>query len=150
MAYNTPAYNRYPSGHTNPNINAVSMVINDWFDAMEAGEAVARFPDPNYPKQWTEDRIDELILAIDKEYNHEAFGWAKDAYKVVAGPDFFRLEPLQRLAFIQDLHRIVEEHRTELELLVNEQEHAADLWSNPPPPYDFETLYDYGVSSTWE
>ena len=85
----------FPTYHPNPYVHAITMILHDWFLAMQDGTASWRTPDPLKPV-WTEDRVDRLIQGLDAYYDKQVAGWAGAATGSVqakAGPDFWRLSP---------------------------------------------------------
>lgn len=102
-----------------PREQAVHTVLQSWFDAMQDGTAVHRLPDPGYQRPpekepWTEADLERLVTEIDT-YVEQQMGWAngvdyarEGGANFDAGPGYARLAPAQRLAFAQDLERVVQ------------------------------------------
>lgn len=82
------------------NIMAVREVMCDWFDAMENGTANKRRFDPRGPIVSLEE-AEKMIAEIDDDFNLEKGRWA--SLDVEAGPDYFRLEPIAKIAFVQQI-----------------------------------------------
>lgn len=107
----------YPSGHLDPRVNAVILLLEDWIVSLENKTAEQHLPDPAYKRTdnkptWSDDELNNLILALDREFDKE-LSWARlpsGSIHADAGPGFHRLQPLQRLALAQDLDRIMQDH----------------------------------------
>lgn len=82
------------------NIMAVREIMCDWFDAMENGVAHKRFQDPRGPAVSLEE-AERMIAEIDDDFNIEKNRWT--GLGVEAGPDYFRLEPHAKIAFVQQI-----------------------------------------------
>ena len=88
-------------------------VLQDWFMAMESGEAVHRYPAPD-SKVGT-DKADKLISVLDAYFegelssNPEYHGRKMGTWPDVPGsPGFSRLAPHARIALFEDLKRALE------------------------------------------
>ena len=105
MAYEWAAeeYERLP-----PAVQEARRLLEDWYRAMEAGEAGRRMPDPLYPVSIDMQVIDQMIEHIDREFDKELRAWAglEAAGGYTEGPGFSRLKPAQRLALAQQLHTL--------------------------------------------
>lgn len=86
-------------------------LLEDWFDAIEAGTVQERKPDPFYSPVISQEVADGVVERIDQEFDKEVRGWAssESAGSYDAGPGFSRLEPEQRVAFCQALSRLKHE-----------------------------------------
>lgn len=101
----------YPSGHDNQGVAAVILCLEEWLLALEDGTAIHRLPELEYPKTWTEEQLAELMRSIDKEIDQEVARTPGTTVGAKAGPEFVRLEPLQRLALAQQLHQLCEQYK---------------------------------------
>lgn len=91
-----------------PEIKLGRQVLQDWFLAMEDGSVTNRQPDPFYPTAFTDEQVNEVIRKIDLSFNYEK--WLVGPGRYDAGPDFYRLEPPQRLALVQQLHSVMKSY----------------------------------------
>lgn len=98
---------------------AVISVMEDWFQAIEAGTAPDRMPDPKgerYPSRY----IDKFIQVIDSFFAEEikknrdywkGEGYIKPQLKngkpIDSPPDFNRLQGMAREAFVQELKKTI-------------------------------------------
>ncbi|MBI4304919.1 MAG: hypothetical protein HY678_01240 [Chloroflexi bacterium] len=91
-----------------PIVKAARALLEDWFWAMELGEASTRLPDPRYPADIDGETADRLIAHIGREFERELQAWGNlpAAGSYSAGPGFARLRPPQRLALAQQLHSL--------------------------------------------
>ena len=96
-----------------PIVQEARALLEDWFQAIEAGMAQSRMPDPLYPAQIDSDTADAVIGHLDAEFERELNSWAKKevAGAYTAGPGFARLGPAQRLALVQQLHALKLRHQ---------------------------------------
>jgi hypothetical protein len=101
----------YPSGHSDPIVRDVIAILEDWCVAMEEGTHIYRFPDDDYKKKWTEEKLDKIIDAIDEEMDKEIKTTPGVSVSADAGPDFKRLDYDQKLALVQDLDRELDKDR---------------------------------------
>ncbi len=87
-------------------------VLRRWFFAMESGEAALWQPDPDYPREFTEKQVNDVIMvALDEWFELPAnANYAKNQRKFDfdAGPEFRRLAFPQRLALVQQLVEVLE------------------------------------------
>lgn len=109
----------YPSGHTNPGVHALTMLLEDWFQAMDDGRALLRQPDPGYQRsrgrpQWTEEELDRLVRDIDAEIDQEVNRAPGTSTGSKLGAGFTRLPLPQRLALAQQLDALLQEHEAVL------------------------------------
>jgi len=112
----------YAKGHTNAGVAAVIDVLCAFYHALEDGTVADWQPDPSYQRSrgrdpWTEDEVDRIIAGLDEEYGKELRSWASkprwsqsNGLGCDAGPDFARLQPPQRLALVQVLDQVLQEH----------------------------------------
>lgn len=98
----------YPRGHTDPKVAAVCLLLDKWLVALDSGEVEHWMPDPDYPKQWTEERLNEWITEMDKYMKGQRASWGKQ-HSYEAGPEYSRLKLPQRLAMMQALDRTLAE-----------------------------------------
>lgn len=82
------------------NIMEIRSLMSNWFDAMEDGTANKRFQDPRGPVISLEE-AERMIAEIDDDFNIESNRWR--GLGVEAGPDYFRLEPHAKIAFVQQI-----------------------------------------------
>lgn len=94
-------------------IRQMRRCLQEWFLALEDGTAELRLPDPFYPVSISQEIADAIIAEFDKRFNKELESWARleVAGGYEAGPDLMRLKPLQRIALVQDYHRIMAPYR---------------------------------------
>ena len=102
----------YPSGHTNDGVDAVMALLQDWFEAMEDGTTVLRFPDHSYRRPrdrstWSEEELDALVKNLDAEIDQEVTRAPGTSTGSKAGPGFQRLGVPQRLAMAQQLEALI-------------------------------------------
>ncbi len=108
----------YPSGHANEAVHAVTMVLEDWFLAMEEGTVAYRLPDLTYQRSrgrptWTEEELERLMRDIDEEIDREVPRAPGVSTGSKLGPGFSRLAVPQRLALAQQLDAVLQKHDTE-------------------------------------
>lgn len=92
----------------------IHLVLEDWFNALEDGSAFSRLPDPAYKRpddkpMWTDEQLDNLVCdAIDAYVDHQR-SWIElnRHIKTDTHCGFQRLDAPQRLAFAQDLERVM-------------------------------------------
>ena len=91
------------------NILDVWKVVQDWFEAMQRGEANNRYPDPAWAngdgpmkKDVTQEIADRLVVEMDEDFDLE-----RTRFPGGRGPGFQRLAPHARLAFAQQYFAIV-------------------------------------------
>lgn len=87
-------------------------ILGAWFQAMENGTACERLPDPNFivpsgRPPITEYLLQNLIVALDKEMDKDAFGTHGRKLGANAGSEFCRLDLLQQRALVQDLASVL-------------------------------------------
>lgn len=109
----------YPSGHDNPGVAAVILLLNEWVYAMDNGTVEFWVPHsayvrPNGKKPWTEDQLDTLIRDIDAEIDQEVIRLPGTSVGAQAGPGFHRLALPQQLALAQALEQTIKAHREAL------------------------------------
>ena len=103
----------------------VHEVLADWFEAIGNGTVTNRLPDPaSY--SFTEEQLEGLVNEIDN-YVFAQRHWVKiqpdrDGFMAEHAPGFITLLPAQRLAFAQDLKRVLEKYPKPYEQVpVNEE-----------------------------
>lgn len=82
------------------NIIEIRDLLCSWFDAMENGTADKRSLDPRGPAVSLEE-AEMMIAEIDDDFNKEKNRW--ESLEVEAGPDYFRLAPAAKIAFVQQI-----------------------------------------------
>jgi hypothetical protein len=104
-------------GYWEPWQRAVIECLDEWFEAMDAGTAFSRLPDPMYQRPdgkppWTDDELDNLMSTVIDDYVERQRAWATQKRQVAYSghSGFTRLAPMQRLALAQDLERILLAH----------------------------------------
>ena len=112
----------YPSGHSNPGVQAIIYLLNDWTDAIENDSYLMRMPDLDYvrPDQkewWTEEQLDKLIRSIDAEIDMEVPRAPGTSTGSKAGPGLFRLPLAQRLALAQQLEILLVKYNGHIQIL---------------------------------
>lgn len=95
--------------HEAVNIYYVWQKVQEWFEMMESGEVLNRYPDPfwddaDYPDKTalTQDVADEFIAEMDADFMLE-----KSRFQGRSAPEFSRLPPHSRLAFVQEVYQII-------------------------------------------
>lgn len=95
--------------HESLNIYHVWEKVQEWFELMESGDAENRYPDPfwndaDYPDKTalTQDVADEFIAEMDADFMLE-----KSRFQGRLVPEFSRLPPHSRMAFVQDMYKII-------------------------------------------
>lgn len=96
------------------NVARVWEVVQEWYEAMESGDASDRYPDPDWTdppgrRNLTQELADAMILEMDADFDLE-----KNRYPDGRGPEFKRLPAHARLAFAQQL-RLVMKSPAEIE-----------------------------------
>ncbi len=116
------------------NIYEVWKVTQHWFELMESGEAASRYPDPfwrdeDFPGKapLTQEVADRLIEEMDEDFMLE-----KGRFQGRAAPEFSRLPPHARIAFAQDLYRVM---KTSAEIYKEAEERLARGEVLPPPTH---------------
>ncbi|MCI0441240.1 MAG: hypothetical protein L0177_19230 [Chloroflexi bacterium] len=91
------------------NIYAMWKLVQEWFEMMESGEAFNRYPDPfwkddDYPDKLplTQDVVDIFIQEMDADFMLE-----KSRFQGRLAPEFARLPPHARMAFVQDSYKLI-------------------------------------------
>ena len=92
---------------------AIHVVLDDWFRAIESGDADQRIPDPRYRRPagrgpWSDEQLERLVaLAID-DYVDRQRNWMRNNRNIAtdAHCGFGRLGSLQRLALAQGLESV--------------------------------------------
>ena len=91
------------------NIFEVWKLVQEWYDLMESGEAADRYPDPywkddDYPGKavLTQEITDTFIEEMDADFMLE-----KNRFHGRLAPEFSRLPPHARMAFVQDAYKII-------------------------------------------
>ena len=93
-------------------IATVFGILEDWFQAIEEGNAHHRLPDPTFESppgrpDVTELLVEEFIKELDREIDTDAFGSQGRSYGADASSEFHRLEYAQRQALVQELITVV-------------------------------------------
>ncbi len=93
-------------------VTVIFGILEVWFQAMENGTACERLPDPNFVvpsgrPPITEFLLQNLIVALDKEMDEDAFGTHGKRLGANAGSEFYRLDPVQQRALTQDLMSVL-------------------------------------------
>ena len=130
-----------PRGHANDGVDAIFRCLQDWFEAMQRGEAHLRVPALDYPKSWTPEELDRIVVDLDAEHAKElTHPTVVGNSKATQPPGFVRLEYPQRLALVQQLHSLVMEHKQALRAIYAEAYlgRPAILFGTPTPQ---ETIY---------
>lgn len=91
---------------------AIHVVLDDWFQALESGTAHQRLPRQDYPKTWTDTKLEYLVTIAIDEYVDRQRSWMVNNRNIVtdAHCGFQRLGPVQRLALAQDLDEVCTQH----------------------------------------
>lgn len=113
------------------NVAKVWEMVQEWFEAMESGEAWNRYPDPDWVdppgrKPLTQEVADAMIDEMDADFDLE-----KNRYPDGRGPEFKRLPPHARLALAQGLRAIL---KTPGEIEQETEERLAKGEQLPPRP----------------
>lgn len=83
--------------------------IQHCFDAMEVGQEERIMSDPFFDSGISDELVDEVIEALDKEYEHELGtypGYHRNRSGCNALPEFHRLSPRGRRALVEGCLRI--------------------------------------------
>ena len=114
------------------NIYAVWKLVQTWSDMMNSGEVENRFPDPYWDDEkhsdkavLTQELADLFIEEMDADFQLE-----KDRFQGGAAPDFARLSPFQRMAFVQECYPII---KTAAQINKEADERLAAGEALPPP-----------------
>lgn len=122
------------------NTFAVRGVVSEWFDALERGEGLQRYPDPRR-KDASQEKADKLLSEMDADFELEIARF--EGLHVEKGPEFSRFPPYTRLALAQSIHDVM--------MSVNEIEREAVRRLKEgieTPPVDQRISFagvDYGV-----
>lgn len=126
----------YPSGHENKGVAAIIFLMDDWLNAIEDDSYIHRLPNPVYPRRWTDEELNEFIIALDNEVGQEVAHGPGTSVGAQAGTDFVRLPIPQRRALAQQLHNLFCLYKHDLVLLLP---HSAEdvierypLWPDGP------------------
>jgi hypothetical protein len=91
------------------NVYEVWKLVQHWFDLMNSGEAMNRFPDPywddsKYPDKYvlTQEIADAFIEEMDADFMLE-----KSRFQGRLAPEFARLPAHARLAFVQEAYPLI-------------------------------------------
>lgn len=91
------------------NVEAVWKVVQTWFELMEAGRAVDRYPDPFWETKHpmkkrpvTREMADRLIAELDADFQLE-----DRRFPDGKGPEFNRLPAHARVAFAQEVYGVM-------------------------------------------
>ena len=95
--------------HEAVNIYECWKVVQIWFELIESGEAIHRYPDPfwkdeDHPEftSLTQEVADKFISEMDEDFMVE-----KSRFQGRSAPEFERLPPHSRLAFVQELYGLI-------------------------------------------
>ena len=111
-----PDYEKWPGEDDSTELYSaecfrIHAVYTDWFDAIEAGTAIYRLPDPK-GRVWTEEALTAFLDELDSYVgntaqinyvNNPIYNRRKGGVEFDAGPGFLRLEYPQRLRMAQEL-----------------------------------------------
>lgn len=105
-------------------------VVKAWFRAMQAGEAALRYPDPLWQpkpgrKAITQELADIMVQEMDEDFLLQQNRFPKESG---LGPEFSRLPPHARLAFMQE---IMDASRTTREITQEASALIATGWLPP-------------------
>lgn len=99
---------------------AIHAVLDDWFWALESGDAEQRLPDlrhqrPEGKAPWTDEQLEHLVSGAIDDYVDKQRSWIRNNRNIAtdAHCGFGRLGQLQRLALAQDLESVCVRHRIE-------------------------------------
>jgi len=104
-------------------LSPYTLEFTDWiqhcYDLVEAGEEDRIISDPWYERAegrdpLTEEQIDAVIDALDKEYEYELGtypGYHRNRSGANALPEFHRMSPRARRAMVEGIDRIIAKHR---------------------------------------
>ncbi len=91
------------------NVYEVWNLVQRWFDMISSWEAMNRYPDPlwndeDYPDKvpLTQEIADNFIEEMDADFMLE-----KSRFQGRLAPEFARLPPHARLAFVQEAYRVI-------------------------------------------
>lgn len=114
------------------NIHQVWELVQRWFEMMESGEAINRYPDPfwrdkDFPGKvpLTQEVADVFIEELDTDFMLE-----KSRFQGRLGPEFARLPPHARLAFVQEVYKVI---KTSAQIQKEAEERLAAGETLPPP-----------------
>jgi hypothetical protein len=114
------------------NVYQMWALVQKWFEMMESGEAIHRYPDPfwkddDYPGKvpLNQDVADTFIEEMDADFMLE-----KSRFQGRSAPEFARLPPHARLAFVQDAYKII---KTSGQIQKEAEERLAAGETLPPP-----------------
>jgi len=114
------------------NIHEVWGLVQKWFALMESGEAENHYPDPtwedgDYPNNaaLTSKVADKFIEEIDADFMIE-----KNRFQGRSAPEFSRLPPHARLAFVQEAYRLIKTQSA----IDEEAQERLDKGEVMPPP----------------
>lgn len=111
----------YPSGHENPGVAAIILLLDDWHLAQEDGTVINRMPDPSYVRPngqelWSEEKLDALMNSIDKRIAEEVTRLPGTSEGATATTDFISLPFVQKLALAQQLEALSVQYDAELKV----------------------------------
>ena len=114
------------------NIYEVWKLVQQWFDMIQSGEAANRYPDPfwrdeDYPDKvpLTQEVAGEFIKEMDADFMLE-----KARFQGRLAPEFARLPPHARLAFVQEAYKLIKTANT----CNKEAEERLAVGETMPPP----------------
>lgn len=87
---------------------SIRKIWNEWFYAIESGEAELRDPNP-FDDSVSQARADRLVKEMDEDFDIEKGRW--QSLGVEAGPEFSRLSPKARIAFAQEVFKVIKTDR---------------------------------------
>lgn len=136
---NDDPFNRALAWVEAENVYEMWTLVQKWFEVMESGEAIHRYPDPfwrddDYPGKvpLTQDVADKFIEEMDADFYLEKSRFRDGQGIMREPPDFSRLPPHARLAFVQDAYKII---KTSSEIRKEAEERLAAGETLPPPTH---------------
>ena len=114
------------------NVYEMWKLVQVWFQYMESGEAINRYPDPywkddDYPGKvaLTQEVADTFIREMDADFMLE-----KSRFQGRLAPEFARLPSHARLAFVQEAYKIIKTS----DVIRKEAEVRLEAGESLPPP----------------
>ena len=104
----------YFSGHENPGVAAIVLLLDGWLRALNDGTVGLRLPGDDIDPLWTEEYLAAMVADIDRTVDRELPRDFSRKAGVTKGPEFKRLAYPQQIALAQQLRDVVEQYRTEL------------------------------------
>lgn len=91
------------------NVYDMWKLVQKWYELMETGEASTRYPDPHWSDEThpgkvglTQEVADKFIEEMDNDFMLE-----KSRFQGRQAPEFSRLPPTARMAFVQDAYLVI-------------------------------------------